>query len=197
MHYLPDARRAKRLSTDELRDAFLVQNLFTPGAIALRHIDLDRLVLGGAVPLDNALRLDSPPSLAARYFTERRELGVLNIGGPGSITVDGKHQPMQSRDVLYIGRGSLDIVFASDDSSAPAKYYIVSYPAHATYPVSHAPAAGAEIAEVGTDERANHRRLLKFIHAAGVRSAAGNGADGADAGQRVEHDAVAYAPPPH
>jgi 4-deoxy-L-threo-5-hexosulose-uronate ketol-isomerase len=171
MQYIPDAQRTKRLTTDELRDGFLVEGLFQSGEITLRHIDLDRVVLGGAVPLETPLRLDAPLSLAARYFTERRELGVLNIGAPGSITVDGKRHPMEPRDVLYIGRGSLDIAFASDDPSRPARYYIVSYPAHTVYPTVHAPVESAEIVELGTTERANRRHLAKFIHAGGAKSA--------------------------
>ena len=171
MQYIPDAQRTKRLTTDELRDGFLVQGLFQSGEIILRHIDLDRVVLGGAVPLETPLRLDAPPSLGAGYFTERRELGVLNIGAPGSITVDGKRHPMEPRDVLYIGRGSLDIAFASDDASRPARYYIVSYPAHTVHPTTHAPVASAEVVELGTTDRANRRRLAKFIHAGGAKSA--------------------------
>jgi 4-deoxy-L-threo-5-hexosulose-uronate ketol-isomerase len=171
MHYTPDAQRTKQLTTDELRDGFLVQGLFRSGEIVLRHIDLDRVVLGGAVPLETPLRLDAPASLGAQFFTERRELGVLNIGGPGSITVDGARHPMQSRDVLYIGRGSLDIVFASDDASAPARYYLVSYPAHASHPTMHMPVASADVSELGTMEHANRRQLAKFIHAGGAKSA--------------------------
>ena len=78
---------------------------------------------------------------------------------------------MQSRDVLYIGRGSRDVTFASDDASTPARFYLVSYPAHASYPVAHAPAASAEVADLGTTERANRRRLAKFIHGGGAKSA--------------------------
>ena len=197
MQYTPDAQRTKRLTTDELRDGFLVQGLFASGEITLRHIDLDRVVLGGAVPLETPLRLDAPPSLAAQYFTERRELGVLNIGAPGSITVDGKRHPMESRDVLYIGRGSLDIAFASDDASRPARYYIVSYPAHTVHPTTHAPVASADVVELGTTERAN-RRQSGEVHSRRRRQerAARHGRDRAASGQCVEHDAVAHAPSP-
>src|SRR4051812_27535781 len=89
LHYLPDSTRTKSLSTDELREGFLVQNLFVPGEINLRRIDLDRAVLGGAVPTTKPLTLEAPADLLAAFFCERRELGVLNIGGAGTVTVDG------------------------------------------------------------------------------------------------------------
>src|SRR5262245_28043800 len=103
MHYLPDAERTKTLTTEELRSGFLVQGLFAPGAITLRHIDLDRVVLGGAVPTGAPLVLEAPESLRAEYFTERRELGLLNVGGRGAVTVDGKRFAMEYRDALYVG----------------------------------------------------------------------------------------------
>src|SRR5215831_4506691 len=141
MHYLPDAIRTKELTTDELRAGFLVQGLFRAGEITLRHIDLDRVVLGGAVPLNGGLELRPPASLASEYFAERRELGVLNVGGPGQITVDDAKYAMATRDVLYIGRGSRHISFVSDSASVPSRFYIVSYPAHASHPTAHAPAS--------------------------------------------------------
>jgi 4-deoxy-L-threo-5-hexosulose-uronate ketol-isomerase len=171
MRYLPDAERTKRLTTDELRSGFLVQDLFTPDAITLRHIDLDRVVLGGAVPLGTPLKLAPPASFASAYFTERRELGALNVGAHGSILVDGKTFKLGPRDVLYIGRGSRDVSFASDDAGNPARFYIVSYPAHASHPTTLAPRATAETSELGSTERANQRCIAKYIHGAGVRSA--------------------------
>jgi 4-deoxy-L-threo-5-hexosulose-uronate ketol-isomerase len=171
MHYLPDAQRTKHLTTDELRAGFLVQSLFVPGTISLRHIDLDRVVLGGAVPLHRPLELHAPASLAAEYFTERRELGILNIGGPGTVAVDDASHTMASRDVLYVGRGSRRISLASDDASAPARYYLVSYPAQASHPTTHIAAASAAATELGSAEQANRRRLAKFIHGGGAASA--------------------------
>ena len=171
MHYLPDAERTKHLTTEELRAGFLVQGLFAPGAVTLRHIDLDRLVLGGAVPLASPLALDAPPSLRAEYFCERRELGVLNVGGRGTVVVDGTRYAMEYRDVLYVGRGSRDVQFESDDVARAARFYLVSYPAHATYPTAQAPHAAAEVTELGSAERANQRKIGKYIHAGGVKSA--------------------------
>lgn len=164
MHYLPDAQRTKQLSTQELRDGFLVQGLFRPGEIELRHIDLDRVVLGAAVPTKEPLTLQAPASLGSEYFTERREVGVLNIGGRGVVTVDGARYVMQSRDVLYIGRGGKEIVFFSDDSRAPARFYLVSYPAQASYPTKHVPAVSVTATDLGSAETANRRKLSRFIH---------------------------------
>lgn len=171
MHQLPDAHRTKHLSTDELRSGFLVQGLFTLGRITLRHVDLDRVVLGGAVPLTEPLRLEAPASLAAAYFTERRELGILNVGARGTITVDGHRYAMDGRDVLYVGRGSKDVVFESDDAARPARFYLVSYPAHASHPTVLVKREDAESAELGTQEGANRRRLSRYIHARGAASA--------------------------
>ena len=171
VEHLPDAHRARSLSTDGLRSSFLVQGLFTPGAITLRHLDLDRVVLGGAVPIGAPLALEAPASIAAEYFAERRELGILNIGASGAITVDGTRHVMRKRDALYVGRGSKSIVLESDDATRPARFYIVSYPAHASHPTTHIDGDSATATDLGTAARANCRRLSKYIHAGGVQSA--------------------------
>ena len=171
MHRLPDAERTRQLTTGELRSGFLVQGLFTLGAIVLRHVELDRVVLGGAVPLATPLTLGTPASLAAEYFTERREIGILNTGARGTITVDGHRYAMDVRDVLYVGRGSRSVVFESDDAARPARFYLVSYPAHASHPTKRVGRDTAESAELGTQEKANRRRLAKYIHPGGTASA--------------------------
>jgi len=170
MHYFPDSATARSLSTEELRSRFLFSGLFEPGKIVLTVTDLDRLVVGGAVPRGEQLVLEVPASLRAEYFAERRELGALNIGGSGTITVDGKAYAMAKRDVLYIGRGARDVRFASDDLSNPARYYLVSYPAHASHPTSRVTAKEAQGAEIGSAEKANRRRISRYIHADGVKS---------------------------
>jgi 4-deoxy-L-threo-5-hexosulose-uronate ketol-isomerase len=171
MHFLPDAIRTRTLSTAELRDAFLVGELFRAGEINLRHVDLDRVVVGGVVPHDKTLRLEAPTSLRSEYFTERREVGVLNIAGPGVMNVDGKRFPMDALDVLYIGRGSRNVEFESVDASRPARFYLVSYPAHSTHPTTRVARDAADPTDLGTAERANKRRLSKFIHGGGPVSA--------------------------
>ena len=170
MHYLPTPEHTKRMTSEELRAHFLVRGLFTPGAVMLRHIDLDRVVLGGAVPTVGPLRLGAPPSLGAEYFCERRELGVLNIGGSGVVTVDGMRYALRGRDVLYVPVGSRDIVFTSDDVANPARFYLVSYPSHAKYQPAVITAEQAQGGDAGSADRANKRRIARYIHAAGTLS---------------------------
>ena len=171
MHFLPGAAEAARMSTDELRAAFLVSGLFQPGSITLRHIDLDRVVLGGVVPISRALGLEPPPSLGASAFTERRELGVLNIGGVGTVAVEGTRHTLGKKDVLYVGRGTRDIVFESEDAKSPAKFYLVSYPAHAEHPDVLVRATDVLGNEIGSADRANRRRVARYVHLEGARSA--------------------------
>ncbi|HEX2092990.1 MAG TPA: 5-dehydro-4-deoxy-D-glucuronate isomerase [Longimicrobiaceae bacterium] len=171
MHYLPSPEQTRRLTTEELRGSFLVPGLFQPGRARLRFVDLDRVVLGGVVPGDEAVRLDAPPEMAAGFFLERRELGVLNIGGPGRVTADGTEYPMANRDGLYLGRGTREVAFRSDDPSAPARFYLVSYPAHAVFPTAHVVHGDADATELGSAAGANHRILRKYFHPDGVRTA--------------------------
>jgi 4-deoxy-L-threo-5-hexosulose-uronate ketol-isomerase len=171
MQSLPDAVRTARMTTDELRAHFLVQGLFEPGAITLRHIDLDRVVLGGAVPTTAPLTLESPAWLLASFFCERRELGVLNIGGRGRVAVDGVEHALGKRDLVYVGRGSQSVVFTSEDANEPAKFYLVSYPAQADHPTMLVRANEVQSGELGSMEQANRRRISRYIHSGGVQSA--------------------------
>lgn len=171
LHTLPDAARAARMTTDELRASFLVQGLFQPGTINLRRIDLDRLVLGGAVPLSSPLTLEAPADLLASFFCERRELGVLNIGAHGNVSVDGTSYALGNRDLVYVSRGSRTVIFSSDDAANPAQFYLVSYPAHADHPTSFVQASSVQSGELGSAAQANCRRIARYVHAAGVQSA--------------------------
>lgn len=164
MRYLPSPDAVRDMSTDELRAHFLVTDLFQPERLTLRLFDLDRVVLGGAVPAGRPLALEAPPELAAAYFCERRELGVLNIGGPGRVHVDGSSHALRARDALYVGRGSREVRFESEAADAPARFYLVSYPAHAAHPAEHVTAKAADAAELGSAEQANRRRLARYFH---------------------------------
>jgi 4-deoxy-L-threo-5-hexosulose-uronate ketol-isomerase len=164
MHYLPSPQEYRRLTTPELRESFLVEDLFQPGRVALRFLDLDRVVLGGVIPTAEPLHLQADEALAAEYFTERREVGVLNIGGAGSVTVEGERYALERLDGLYIGRGNREVSFSSDDEAVPARFYLVSYPAHAAHPVAHIARDDAQMVELGTQEQANRRRLYKYFH---------------------------------
>jgi 4-deoxy-L-threo-5-hexosulose-uronate ketol-isomerase len=171
MHYLPGPEQTHRMTTEELRAGFLVPGLFQPGAATLRFVELDRVVLGGIVPTGDAIGLVAPPEMAAEFFLERREAGILNVGGAGRVTADGTVYAMANRDGLYLGRGTREVTFHSDDPAAPARFYLVSYPAHASFPAAHVPQSEADLTELGTPEQANQRRLRKYFHPGGVPTA--------------------------
>jgi 4-deoxy-L-threo-5-hexosulose-uronate ketol-isomerase len=127
-------------------------------------------VIGSAVPTDGPLTLTTYDALKSDYFCERREIGVLNIGGGGAVTVDGTRYELAGRDSLFIGRGSQEIFFESMSSSEPAEFYLLSYPAHAVYPTAKIAKEMAEQVEIGDPATANRRKITKLIHLAGVRS---------------------------
>jgi len=159
----------KRMTTDELRDAFLV-DLFEAGKVNLLYCEVERAIVGAAVPTGSALKLEAGKELAADYFCQRREVGVLNIGGSGTVTVDGTAYEMENLDGLYIGRGSEEISFASADAAAPARFYLISYPAHTEYPTTLAKKADANALELGTVEDSNKRTIYQYIHENGIKS---------------------------
>jgi len=165
-----DPVRFSRMTTDEVRESFLVDGLFTEDEIVMVYSDVDRAILGSAVPVRTTLALESAPELRADTFCQRRELGILNIGGAGTVTVDGEAYAMAALDGLYVGRGSKAIVFASDDAAAPARYYLLSYPAHAAYPTVQVKKSEAEPARLGSAEGSNKRTIYKLIHPEGARS---------------------------
>ena len=169
-HYqMADPVRYARMTTEELRDTFLL-DLFKAGEIELAYVDVDRTVIGSAVPTSAALTLESQPELRSEYFLERRELGVLNVGGPGKITVDGTAYDLVKLDCLYIGRGSKSVTFASSDSANPAAFYLLSYLAHCTYPTALAKFADLKGLELGSLETCNKRTIYKAIYADGIKS---------------------------
>ena len=169
-HLMPDPIRYQRMTAQELRDSFLLQNLAAPGEIRLTYVDLDRAVVGMASPLRDRLTLSPAPELRASYFLERRELGALNIGGRGRVIVDGKSWDLENLDCLYIGRGCREVHFESVDEKAPAVFYLLSYPAHREYPTALIRKDEASPTELGSAENANRRVVCRYIHLQGVRS---------------------------
>ncbi len=167
---IADAIRYRTMTTEELRETFLVDALFQPGQIGLTYVDLDRTVIGSAVPTVERLSLPTDDFLRASYFTERRELGILNIGGAGSVTVNGAPFELEKLDALYVGRGNEEIVFASADGAHPAEFYLLSYPAHAAYPTHFIRSSEQLKSTVGAAETANLREITKLIHLEGTRS---------------------------
>ena len=167
---LADPVRYPRMTTAELRETFLLSGMHEPGKVHLGYVDLDRTVAGMIAPLGDPIALPNYPELRASYFTERRELGVLSIGGSGSVTVGGKVYSLDNLDMLYVGRGNAEVSFASKDAKNPAVYYLLSYPAHAVHPVALIRKDGAQSNELGSAETCNRRTICRYIHLAGARS---------------------------
>jgi len=162
--------RYRTMTSAELRDTFLIDNLFHPGQIALTYVDLDRTVIGSAVPTGEPLTLPTDDALQASYFTERRELGVLNIGPAGVVKVNGVPFELKKLDALYVGRGNEKIEFSSVDPAHSAEFYLLSYPAHATHPTKLIRSAEQAKVTLGAAESANLREITKLIHLEGTRS---------------------------
>ncbi len=165
---------AKFYDTKRLREEFLIDDLFAPDDIKLVYSHIDRIITGSAVPVKGALTLTAGAELRANYFLERREMGIINIGGAGIITIDGKEYTVDYKEGMYIGMGAKDISFASKDAATPAKFYLNSAPAHKSYPTvlirpEGTPAEGVVIVkdenkvELGSLEESNHRVICKYI----------------------------------
>jgi 4-deoxy-L-threo-5-hexosulose-uronate ketol-isomerase len=167
---MADPVRYPRMTTAELRETFLLRGLCEPGKIKLDYVDLDRTVVGFAAPGDSALALPTFPELRAEYFLERREVGVLNVGGTGTVNVDGQSYDLNNLDVLYVSKGKKQVSFASKDNAKHAAFYLLSYPAHAEYPLSLVRKEEANPTELGSVETCNKRTICKYIHLQGARS---------------------------
>ncbi|HOP75371.1 MAG TPA: 5-dehydro-4-deoxy-D-glucuronate isomerase [Bacillota bacterium] len=152
----------KHYTTDRLRSEFLIQGLFKPGEIKTIYSHIDRIIVGSACPV-KPLTLEAGKEIRASYFLERREMGIINIGGKGTVTVDGVAYQLDYKDGLYIGRGAKEIVFSSADSSNPAKFYFNSAPAHKTYPTVLIKPENCVQVELGSLEQSNHRTITKYI----------------------------------
>lgn len=160
-----------QMSTGNLRDTFLIQDLFVPGQISGTFTDLDRLLVGGAMPLKpEPLPLPNHKETGASFFLERRELGVINVGGSGQIVADGKAFALDKLDCAYLPKGTKTALFESADAQNPAKFYFLSCPAHATFPAAMLKAKGAAPVALGSQSTANKRTIYKFIHQGGIQS---------------------------
>ncbi len=164
----------KHYTTERLREEFLIQHLFQPDEIKLVYSHIDRIIAGSAKPVRQTLKLTAGDALRAKYFLERREMGVINIGQAGKIVIDGKEYEVGPKEAMYIGMGSKDIEFSSVDGNNPAKFYINSAPAHKTYPTVLIKLEGEakegvvivkdeNKVEMGNLEQSNHRILNKYI----------------------------------
>jgi 4-deoxy-L-threo-5-hexosulose-uronate ketol-isomerase len=171
IRYAVHPQEAKKYDTTELREHFLIETLFRPGEIVLTYSHVDRFIVGGVQPAGEPVRLEADPKeIGAATFLERREIGIINIGGGGTVTVDGTVYAMGPKDCLYIGRGAKDVVFVSDNADAPAKFYFNSCPAHQTYPTVKAAISEATPRHLGSLEQSNERTIYQYIHEGGIKS---------------------------
>ena len=163
VRYASHPEDAKAYDTARLRKEFLIEKLFETGKILLTYSMYDRYMVGGAVPVDGGLKLETIDPLKAEYFCERREMGIINVGSSGRIIVDGTNYPLGFKEALYIGRGSREVVFESDKVGQPARFYINSAPAHKEYPTTKVTLADADVAVMGSLEGSNHRQINKLL----------------------------------
>lgn len=163
MLYTADQTRYQRMTNAELKEAFVINDLFQAGELVLTYTDVDRAVVGSAVPTNSPLGLPTHKELAAEFFCERREVGIINIGQQGTVIVDGIEYNMENKDSLYVARGSKDVSFKSIDHGNPAKFYFVSYPAHRETKTVHIPKTKANAISLGTQADCNTRTIYQSI----------------------------------
>lgn len=154
----------KHYTTERLREEFHIKGLFSKDNFKMVYSHIDRIITAGFMPVAQELRLEAGKELAAEYFLERREMGCINIGGKGVITVDGTEYVMNPRDGIYIGMGNRDVRFCSVDPAEPAKFYVSSCPAHCTYPTVHIDITKAKKVPCGSTEDCNKRVINQYIH---------------------------------
>ena len=165
-----DPVSASAMNTEELREHFLIEELFTLGGVNWTYTHYDRMAVGGAMPAGKALDLDGIEPTGTVNFLDRREMIAVNVGGAGTITVDGTEYALAPRDMLYVGMGSVDVSFASAATSEPAKFYLLSAPAHASYPTKLIRQSDAKRLDLGSQETANERSIFQFVNPDSVQT---------------------------
>jgi 4-deoxy-L-threo-5-hexosulose-uronate ketol-isomerase len=158
------------MNTQQLRENFLVQNLMQPGKIELVYSHYDRLIIGGVVPTTSVIVLPNKDELKANFFLERREMGIINVGDKGTVTADGVAFEIDKLECVYLGKGTNEVSFSSNDSNTPAYFYLLSLPAHHTYlnrMMTKAEAAPVNLGDISTS---NKRTIYKYIHNDGIQS---------------------------
>jgi 4-deoxy-L-threo-5-hexosulose-uronate ketol-isomerase len=163
VRYAASPQDCKQYDTKRLREEFLIQNLMQEDAINFVYTHYDRYIVGGVVPVKETIQLGTYEPLKSQYFLERRELGIINVGGSGYIIVDGERYHLDYKEALYIGRGNRDVFFGSDEETNPAKFYLNSSPAHKILPTKKISQSDAEVVELGSVETANARTIRKLI----------------------------------
>lgn len=171
LRYQSSPAETKTMDTARLRQEYLIESLFQNGQINLVYTHVDRLIIGSAVPTGEPLFLPTDKKvIGVEYFLERREIGVLNIGPKGIVTVDGTDYELDTKECLYIGKGNKEVWFKSADAAKPARFYLLSTTAHAQHPTTKVTAEQAEPTHLGSIETSNERTIYKYIHAKGAQS---------------------------
>ncbi|MBC7407472.1 MAG: 5-dehydro-4-deoxy-D-glucuronate isomerase [Arcicella sp.] len=163
-------REAQGFNTEQLRENFLIESIFQNNEVKIYYTHYDRVVLGGVMPSNTAITLPTYDNLKSDYFLERREIGIINVGGDGEIAVDDKTFPLSKLDALYIGKGSQSVIFTSNNSDNPAQFFLLSAPAHQMYPTRKMSKEEAMPVSLGSQETANERTIYKYIHRDGIQS---------------------------
>ncbi|MBN1599315.1 MAG: 5-dehydro-4-deoxy-D-glucuronate isomerase [Bacteroidales bacterium] len=153
----------KSYDTTRLRKEFLIEKIFIPDMIMLYYSDYDRFIIGGIFPAAKTLKLETIVPLKSEHFLDRREMGLINIGGKALISVDGASYIVNFKEAMYIGKDTKEVAFESVDKSNPAKLYLNSAPAHKEYPVKHVTLNKAIVQEMGNPESSNHRKINKLL----------------------------------
>ncbi len=163
VRYAVGPRETNQMGTEALRDEFLIDQVFGIDQINWIYTHYDRYVVGGVIPKKILVKLETIDPLKANFFLERREMGIINVGGNGSVTADGINYSLGYKEALYLGRGTKEVSFSSEEITSPAKFYINSTPAHQAYPSRKVGRDEAEIVDLGTPETANARTIRKLI----------------------------------
>lgn len=163
-------KETSQMNTQQLRENFLVENLMQPGKIELIYAHYDRMIIGGVVPTTSAIGLPHEDELKANYFLERREMGIINVGGKGSVMADGVAYEIDKLECVYLGKGTQDVSFSSIAADIPAQFYILSAPAHHTYPNRKMTKDEASPVNLGDIATSNKRTIYKYIHNDGIQS---------------------------
>ena len=165
-----DPAAAAAMGTDELRHNFHIEGLFQSGRISLTYTHYDRMIVGGAMPAGTPLALEAIKPTGTKNFLDRRELIAVNIGGAGTVTAGGQSHELQARDMLYLGMGATEVSFASVNPAEPAKFYLLSAPAHQSHPSQLIRIGDAKRLDLGSQATCNQRSIFQFIHAEGVKT---------------------------
>ncbi|WP_110932078.1 5-dehydro-4-deoxy-D-glucuronate isomerase [Paenibacillus bouchesdurhonensis] len=169
--YASHPNEVKQFDTDRLRQEFHIPTLFTADKLELVLTHEDRLIIGGAYPVKQDVKLETDlKELGVSFFLERREIGAINVGGPGTIIVDGTEYDLNTKDCLYVGMGSKEVIFRSKDADKPAKFYLNSVPAHKEFPTAKTTLGEADSSALGSIQNSNDRTIHRFIHADGIQS---------------------------